>query len=172
MVPVLFSAWYVWFIRHLWWTWLCEWDSLGGNLIFPGIFFVTALLSFPYTRHNLCGCFELVAVVVRLKILKYLIKVEWNAHDLQIPIICRTECNFMQACERCRMCWLKINHEIAVTWARNSCTGRDISPWRKSQPFCNSEMQYLQKFEVINLCFLRCSLSSLTLACMSKYMHV
>jgi hypothetical protein len=78
----------------------------------------------------------------------------------------------MQAYERCRMCRLIINHEIVKTGVRNSSTGHDLSASRKQQPFCNSETWYLRKFEVINLCVLRCSLSGLTLACMSKYMHV
>ena len=111
--------------------------------------------------------------MVRLKVLQYVIKVEWSAHDSQVPIyICRTEFNIMQAYERHRMCRLKINHEIVKTGVRNSCTGHDIPASRKSQLFCNSETRYLQKFEVINSRVLRCPLSGLTLACMSKYMHV
>jgi len=95
--------------------------------------------------------------VVRLKILQYIIKVEWSAHNSQVPIcMCHTEFNIMQAYERCRMGRLKINHEIVSTRVRNSCTGHDISPSRKLQPFCNSETQYLQKFQVINLCVLKC----------------
>lgn len=42
--------------------------------------------------------------------------------------ICHTEFDIMQAYERCRMCWLKINHEAVKAEVRNSCTGHDISP--------------------------------------------
>lgn len=86
-------------------------------------------MSLPSYHFLIHSCYELVAVVVRLKILQYIIKVEWSAHDSQFPIyICRTEFKIMQAHEICRMGRLIINHEIVRTRVRNSCSGHDITP--------------------------------------------
>ena len=51
-----------------------------------------------------------------------------TTHRSPYIYICHTEFNIMQAYERCRMGWLKINLEIVRTQVFKSCTGHDISP--------------------------------------------